>query len=111
MSGYLCADCLAAGVVPDYGGLSGSHVVACAFCGAVDETATYQRNAVDVIEGFGTLMNQDGTSNVQFWEYREKLHEVGKLVQATADRTGVHRSPAGCIPHRPALACCQSTSR
>jgi transcription elongation factor Elf1 len=77
---YVCPECREAGVAPEDvdGNVHGS-LVACGFCGAVDERATYSRNTIDVSHTFGTLMNEHGTSDIQFREYNEKTHEVSWL--------------------------------
>jgi len=78
---FLCSECVSAGVVLDNDVDVGvdNLLVSCASCGAVDEQATYTRNAVDVHSTFGTLMNEGGTSNIQFKEYAEKKHEASNV--------------------------------
>lgn len=75
---YLCSECMSAGFIPDNDAEQGvdNLLVSCVYCGAVDEKATYSRNTFDVHDRFGTLMNEGGTSSIQFREYAEKKHEV-----------------------------------
>lgn len=76
--GYLCADCRAAGAQAE-SGPSTDFLVACSFCGRVDEAATAGRNTVDETVQWGALMNEHGVSTVTFDEYREKQHEASPL--------------------------------
>lgn len=75
-SEYLCPPCLAAGVKSELT-TTDDFLVACSFCGAINEKATYTRNAVDVSERFGTLAEGHG---IQFRELREKKHEVSAML-------------------------------
>lgn len=76
---YVCVDCQALGFDGSSAPTAGStaSVVACSVCGAIDERATYIRNAAHTSHIFGTILDPDGSSEIQFGDPREKRHEVG----------------------------------
>lgn len=75
MAPLVCAACLAVGVRRELE-RTDDYVIACSYCGTVDENATYRRNAVEVSGAFGTLMDDEAVSGAKFLELREKKHDV-----------------------------------
>lgn len=77
---FVCAACLAAGVRRELA-QTDDYLIACSFCGAVDEKATYSRNAVEVSGAFGTLMDEDALNDAKFRKLQEKKHDVSGIAR------------------------------
>lgn len=92
---FVCGACLEAGVRRELAPTD-DYLLACSFCGAVDEKATYTSNAVEVSGAFGTLMDDAARNDARFRTLREKKHDVSYL-QAVL-MAGLCRVSAGGVP-------------